>query len=206
MGVAKKGTDMFARFTGLAALLAAGVFVTSPAQAQIAPDPADEDAAMYCAYNTLVDSMDYELVAEAFLYDDLSEADTREAADALAKATADCAAKHKLSDSQAVSISDIGIYGSAADYLSEELMFEDVPDAAIDGIYDVMEGLSDDDLDKLFVDGWRSDLAFSARLKAALIAKGIPDDEYAVETSFQIIELAALALDSVMLFVLGEES
>lgn len=194
---------MFGRFGGLAALLAAGMFAMAPAQAQTA-DPGDEQGPMYCVYNTLIDTSDYELVAEAFLYDDLSQEDIDEAALKVKDASDACAKTHKLTQSQAASAADIGLYGATADYLSEDLMLEDVPDAAIDGIYDVMEALSDDDLDKLFEDNWRSDLAFSGRLKAALIAKGIPDDDYAIETSFQIIELASMALDSVMLFMLDE--
>ena len=194
------------RRTILAAIAAIGAaaFGAGAAQAQIA-DPADENGAMYCVYNALTETADYELVAEAFLYDDLTDVEIKTAAELLDKATRDCATAHKLSESQTASASDIGIYGATADYLSDELMFEDVSDEAIDGIYDVMTDMSDDELDKLYGDDWRSDLAFSTKLKTALVAKGIPDDDFAVETSFQIIELAVMALDSVTLFVLGDE-
>lgn len=193
--------------TAAIAAIAVAAFGAGAAQAQVAHDPADQNGAMYCVYNLLTMSTeDYEIVAEAFLYDDLAESEIKAASDILNNATTSCAETHKMSESQAASAADIGIYGSTADYLSDELMFEDVSQEAVDGIYEVLSDLSDDEMDKLYSDDWRSDLPFSTKVKAALVAKGIPDDEFAVETSFQILVLAMMAVDSVALFVDGAES
>ena len=53
---------MFARSTGLAALLAVGAFACAPAFAQQQPDPAVLDK-VYCVYDSLIDTGDYEQVA-----------------------------------------------------------------------------------------------------------------------------------------------
>lgn len=155
---------------------------------------------MYCVYNALAKTLDYELVAEAMLYG--SSEDVAKATDLLAKTSRTCAATHGLSESQLPSLGDIGAYGATLDYLSEDLMFEDVSDEAIDGIYAVLDSLSDGELDKFYEDNWRSDAAFEAKLKAAVIAKGIPDEVFAIDTAFQIMMLAQLELDAEIDFML----
>jgi hypothetical protein len=188
--------------TLIAAVAALGVaaFGVGAASAQNA-DPTNEDSPMYCVYTAV--GGDYDLVAESYLYDDLSAADAATAKDVLGKAANTCAQTHGLTESQKEAITDIGIYGSAADYLAEELMFEGVSDEAIDGVYDVLGDLSDDDLDTIIIDAdWHDDAALIGRMKTALLAVGIPDDDYVMETAMQIIEVSALATDSVMVFVL----
>lgn len=190
----------------LAAIAAMGVaaFGAGAAEAQVDADATDENAPMYCVYNALTVEFDYMRVAEAFLLADASQEEIDKGVALVAKAADACAATHKLTEDQKAAAADIGLYGSAADYLTDELEFDDVTEEAIDGIYAILGDMSDDDLDKLAEADWRDDAAFSGKLKAALVAKGIPEDDISIDISFQVIELASMAMDRVMSFMLGE--
>lgn len=111
-------------FRFLAVSLASGLALAAEAHAQ----DADDDG-MDCVYNELVDS--YELVAEALLYGDLGAEELAKSKQAVEAATARCDARYSYSADQAEVAAELGQMGSAIDYLSEELLFADVSEAAI---------------------------------------------------------------------------
>ncbi len=190
-------------------LIAAGALVAGAAGlcgvASAQPRPAGDGLGeMYCVYESLTLETDYEVVAEAFLYGDTAAADIAAAKKLVDDTAATCAAGHDITAGQMSAMSEIGILGSATDYLADELLFEGVSETAIDGIFDVFDELSEDDQDGIYDGAWRDDAAIEGRVKSALLAKGVPDTEHSIETAFQILDLSTMAMDSVMMFMLDE--
>ncbi|MEQ1780085.1 MAG: hypothetical protein ABMA14_01910 [Hyphomonadaceae bacterium] len=184
---------VFAIATG-AALLA---LAPGAASAQKADD------GMLCVYDA-ASTEDYESVAEAFLYGDDKAASTADAL--LNKATQTCSDKFKFSEGEADAARDLAIYGASVDYLTEDLMFMDVSDEAIDGLFDVYRALDDDDIDMFYDAGWRDDANFIARLKARLLASGFPDQADELGTAYDIFEISAMVDDAMLTFTLaGDE-
>jgi hypothetical protein len=188
-------------FAGALVAGAAGLCGAASAQQPPAGDSLEE---MYCVYESLILETDYELVAEAFLYDDAAEADKAAAKKLVDDTAATCAAGHDMTTGQMSAMSEIGILGSAADYLADELMFEGVSETAIDGVFDVFYELSEDDQDSIYVGTWRDNPAVQGRIKSALLTKGVPDTENSIQTAYQILELSTMAMDSVMMFMLDD--
>ena len=175
-----------------AALLA---FAPGAARAQAADD------GMLCVYDSAA-AEHYEAIAEAFLGG--GDDDAMKSANAmLDKATQACSDQFRFSEDEADAARDLAIYGVAVDYLTEDLMFMDVSDEAIDGVFTVYSALSEDDLDMLYDAKWRSDADFVARLKAGLLKAGFPDAADELGTAYDIFEISAMADDAMLSFTLA---
>jgi len=180
------------------ALAMAACGLSGVAHAQLPAD--DLSGEEYCVYMKLTDTFDYAVVAEALLAG-LDE----EKAQALVKTAGEaCIKEFGMSQAQASLASDVGIFGSAADYLMDELMDDGITDATLDKIYEVVDEMSDDDLDLVFDGGWRDDAAMKGRLKSALIAKGFPDKTTTLDDASLLIEVSVLGLDAVTAYVMGD--
>jgi hypothetical protein len=177
---------------GGAALLGAGTAVAQETK----------DDGIDCVYNAL--AAHYDLVAEVFLYDDMSQEDITKVDTLVETAKKDCATRYKFSEGQLFTIGELGVYVSSIDYLSEELLWSGATEASLDGVLDVFQGLSDEDVDMLFDTTWRSNVAFHDKLKSAVVAKGIPSDEDSVMLALTILEISALADEAVTLFDLDD--
>ncbi len=184
---------------GALAMAACGLGGVAHAQEPAQDDLDGED---YCVYLKLTDTFDYELVAEALL----AGLDEEKAREAVKKAGEACQSEYSMSADQLALAADIGIFGSTADYLMDELMADGVSDDAIDGLYAVIDEMSDDDLDLVFDGGWRDDAAMKARLKTAVIAKGIPDKAEMLEDSYMLIVVSALGMDAAMSYLMDDMS
>lgn len=180
------------------AALAGGLVLTGAAHAQDAVDDG-----IGCVYNELIDS--YDLVAEIFIYGDLSEEEVAESNQAIATAKSTCAAKYAYSPGQLEIVGELGILASSMDYLSEDLLYSGVSETAISGLMDVYDAFTDDDVDAIFDPDWRSDAAFHAKLKSKVLAAGIPDEADLMEIAFALLEIAAMAEEATLLFMLDED-
>ena len=185
----------------ISGFLASGMAIlggVASAQDSTTQQPLGEE---YCVYEKLTSTLDYEIIAEAYLFGDDDDADMLAT---LKKAADACAAEHGMSEDQKSAASEVGIYGATADYLAEELMMVGVSQDAVDGLFGVIEEMSDQDLDVLFEEDWRKNEAMSGRLKAAVIAHGIPGDADSVDLATQVVELSAFAMDAVIGYALAE--
>lgn len=191
----------------VAGIVAAGLIgFGGVANAQQPPDPAMLDK-IYCVYDSLIDTGDYEPVAEAFLYDDTSKEEADAAQKLVDNLAAKCAETHKLGAKKKGIIADIGIYGASADYLAEDLMLiDDASEETVQAIFAMVEEMVDADVMKLSGGSWRSDTAFAGKLKAALLAKGLPDNEETLEAAYHMLHLTAAAAVSATAFVLANEA
>jgi hypothetical protein len=157
-----------------------------------------------CVHETLAGLPGRDVIARVVLREDVTDEQIAEAGLFVKDATAACVSQHRAwTESQTASASELGMYGVTMDYLSARLMEKQATKDAVAGIGQVWSGLSEADLDLLLQDNWRSNLAFEQRLKAGLVAGGIPEDDLAVELSFRSLEMMTLAAESRGLFDLG---
>lgn len=182
---------------GALAIAACGLGGMAHAQPQPQLDPDGEE---YCVYMKLTETSDYAVVAEALLAgldQDKAQAAVKVAGDA-------CIKEFDMSQNQAALASDVGIFGAAADYLVENLMDAGLNDDVIDAIYMVIDEMSDEDLDMVFDGSWRDDAVMKARLQAAVIAKGVPDEDGLVQDACLLIEVSALGVDAAMNYLMAD--
>lgn len=184
----------------VAGILAAGLFgLGGAASAQQAADPQDSGEE-YCIYEKLTEEYDYEIVAEAYLAGDSQDADMLAVLDKAADA---CAGQFGMTEEQKSIATEIAIYGSTADYLSDELSFAGVSDDAIDGVFSVMDEMSDEDADLIYDnEKWRDDAAMTGRLRTALVAKGVPNKDDLIMMAFEMIELSAFTVDATIEYMI----
>lgn len=183
----------------LAAAVAAGFALSCPAHAQ-----AQDDDGMACVYEELID--DYELVAEVLIYGGLSDEEEADSDKAVEAAKATCAAKHNYTQGQRDAAGELGVLASALDYLSEELMFSGVSDAALDGVLDAYDTFTDQDVDALFKPDWRSDAVFLGEIRAKMLSAGIPDEADLMDIALTILEITAMVEEVSYMFMLEEDA
>lgn len=181
-----------AALTGLLALASAGAAVAQ----QVADDGMD------CVYKAV--AADYDLVAEVFLFDDMPQEDITAATQAIEAAKKTCATQYKLTEGQLMTIGELGVYASSIDYLGEELLFAGASEDAVNGVLDAYDTFTDDDVEKFYDTGWRSDAAFFAKMKAKVVGVGIPDEDEAVDLALAIFEIAVMVEEAQYLFMLGD--
>lgn len=181
----------------VAAALAGGLALSS-AGAAVAQNPQDDG--MDCVYKAV--AADYDLVAEVFLFDDMAEEQITAATQAIEAAKKTCATQYKLTEGQLFTIGELGVYASSIDYLGEELMISGASEDAVDGVLDAYETFTDEDVDKFFETGWRSDAEFYAKMKAKILGAGIPDEDDAIDLALAIFELAVMVEEAQYLFML----
>lgn len=174
------------------------------ASAQPTAGAKDDTTGIFCVYNALAGSEDAAMVAQVFLSDAVPEENIGRAALVVGDATTDCAQTHGLSDSQAAAMSDMGIYGTVIDYLSGQLKADGVQPRGLKQLFDVYDGLSEDEVAQFLDLEWRSNIAFSGKLKQQLKAGGIPDKDSAIDASFDIFEVSAMADQAIFLFLVDD--
>jgi hypothetical protein len=189
---------MISGFYLRAAALAAAVSLwASPATAQITDLnqlSEAQETEIYCVSDKLSASGDaFEAVAEAFLYNDNSPEQIKQAETALKTASNVCAVAYKWDAGKRALGEKIGVYISAGEYLVEELYFEGMEDEEIDLIFAALGKLPTEDQDRFLDDSWLEDAGFTKRLDAALVAAKYPgDDDYILESARLIMEVTML--------------
>lgn len=185
----------------LITLVAAGLVMLSPAA--FAQEPQQErDPGLWCVYEKLVASFDYELVAEAYLYDGDTTGDP---GGVLAKAGGECETQYKLTVAQREAAIEFGRLGGAADYIIEEMMWEGLEEDEVQTIFTAMDSISDDDYDALFTAD-AIDPAAATRIKGALKAAGYPDDEDLLVGALTVMGLVALSDEAQFIYMFDGES
>jgi len=183
------------------AALAAGLGWLAPVAHAQDQQQNDEDAALWCVYEALTASLDYEVVAEAYLIDgDL----TGDPEGILARAGKTCAQTHGLNEAQQIATMEYARFGSIIDYLTEELMFEGVTEDQITAIFLATDSISDEDYASLYEEGWQA-TDVGARVKAELLKAQFPDDIDFVDTAMQIMGLIVRADEAEMVYVFASD-
>ncbi len=185
------------RVTGVA--LAAVTLAQFPANAQ---PPEAIAGGLRCVYEKLTANRGYEVVAEVFLYDTVPENQVGQAASILDLASQACAEHHHWSLSRLASAADVGLYGATIDYLMKKIGEAGAPPPAVEAFGAVVRSMSRADYASFGEQDWRSDLAFTRRLRALALDAGLPDEDAVLDMALEAFELGARVDYAVSLFVL----
>jgi hypothetical protein len=183
----------------LAAAMAGGLALLGAGAAQ-AQQPGD--SGIDCVYEALFD--EYELVAEAFLFNDMADDDRARATQIIDAAKKSCATQYRYAHGQIEAVGELGVYGLSLDYLSEELMASGASEEAVGGLFDAYDAFTDEDVDMFFDTAWRSDAVFYARMKSKIIGAGVPDNDETMDIAMGMLGIMALAEESTFLFMLDQ--
>lgn len=179
---------------------AAMVWSAGPALAQDADFDqlmASFETEIYCVPDVLSQSGDFYSIADAWVDPDASEA-VMDAADALlADAVESCATAYEWDDKAQEFGAVIGIHGAVVETLTGELLSLGMTEEQVGAVFDVMEAMSDDDVD-LFVDAaWVENAKFKKRTYRALIRSGVPNEDEALEKAMHVLESSVLTAGTI---------
>ena len=174
----------------IAAAIACGAGVAQAQQPTSAQD--DQDTAEMCVYFSMTDD-EAMAVAEAYL-------DPNAAAEVKAQSTAGidrttklCAAKFGIPDDVAPIVAELGVYGVVSDFLATELVDMGADEESLSAIFDFYDGLEDADFDILYESDWRQNADFVARMKAGLVEIGLPNNDLALASGLELIDIIAMS-------------
>lgn len=168
---------MFARFSGLAALLAAGALVVGPAHAQPGAAGGDSDDELYCVYEAISMSDDFYTVAGAQV-DNITEGDEfEEALAAIAPIVTDCYEEYDWDDVETEIALTMGVHGAASDLVLEMFEVAGVSDDELELLDTALIGVSDDDFDTFYKGEWRDDAAFKAKIIGKIKSAGFSNED-----------------------------
>lgn len=180
-------------------MAAAALLVAAPAVAQ--PPEAIQNG-ITCVYDKLTANRGFEVVAEVYLRDDVPENMIPQAASILDLATRSCAEAHGWGVSRTASASDVGLYRATIDFLMGQLKEAGVADGAVATFKTSVSGIVSEEYAAFMEQDWRSDLAFTRRLRAIALEAGLPEDELVLDMALDALELGARSDYSVSLFLL----
>lgn len=181
------------------AMAAAALLVAAPAVAQ--PPEAIQNG-ITCVYEKLTANRGFEVVAQVYLRDDVPENLIPQAASILDLATRSCAEAHGWGVSRTASASDVGLYRATIDFLMGQLKEAGVADGSVAAFKASVSSIVSEEYAAFMEQDWRSDLAFTRRLRAIALEAGLPEDERVLDMALDALELGARSDYSVSLFLL----
>jgi len=190
----RKGTGV-----AVVASMLASAFLSATASAQ--PPEAIQNG-VTCVYERLTANRGFEVVAEVFLRDDVPENLIPQAASILDIATRGCAEKHGWSISRTASASDVGLYGATIDFLLGRIGQAGAAETSVGKFKASVAAMSSDDYAAFAEADWRSDMAFTQRLRGMAQEAGLPDTDEVMDMALEALELGARSDYSVSLFLL----
>lgn len=142
---------------------------------------------LYCVYDYLGFFSDAAAMVDGYIAGDPDEAVYKEHLADVDDTATECSNEYDWSEDEKNTIAMIGFYGLMGDELEARLVESGLTEANIQTFYDVVDGLSDDDIGK-FVDGvWIEDKAVLGRLRDGLVAKGL-GSEAVLKNGFYLAE------------------
>lgn len=179
--------------------LATAMLASAPAAGQ--PPEAIENG-VTCVYEKLTANRGYEVVAEVYLRDDVPENLIPQAASILDLATRSCAETHGWGASRTASAADVGLYRATIDFLMGQMKDGGAGEAAVAAFRASVSGIASDEYAAFAEQDWRSDIAFTRRLRGIALAAGLPDTDAVMDMALEALELGARSDYSVSLFLL----
>jgi hypothetical protein len=190
---------VFDRWQARGLVMAVATFAVAPAVAQ--PPEAIHNG-ITCVYEKLTANRGFEVVAEVYLRDDVPENLIPQAASILDLATRSCAETHHWGVSRTASASDVGLYRATIDFLMGQIKEAGAADEAVAAFKAAVSGIVSEEYGAFAEQDWRSDLAFTQRLRDISLQAGLPDDERVLDMALDALELGARSDYSVSLFML----
>ena len=159
---------------------------TPPAASQAAMDAVYTE--MNCMYDGL--SEDQRMMIFDNYFDPLDE-EVKEIDTFMDKLQTSCAAKYGWSKDQRDMADGIALHGAVVDVAILDLMDAGLKDG--EALFDVWDALPDDDIDHFIDETWYDDKPFNDRMKALLLAAGVPNDSLSIENALAVLESISLA-------------
>lgn len=184
-----------------AAALAVLAIPVAPAVAQeglsglVSPE---QEAEIYCVYDMLSQSGEIYDIADVFIDPDASD-DEIDGADAILNDAIDeCMRAYPWSDQVQEYAAAVGIHGSVIDVVTSDLAEAGLPEASIQAIFDVLDLLDEEDMERFRAPDWLGDRRFQKRVNRTLIAAGLPNEPDVLESSLLVMESSVLTVDAIV--------
>lgn len=164
----------------------------------------ERDAELYCVYDVLAQSGQINQLAEA-MSRDATEEQVTAADEMLDGAIGDCLDVYKWDEVTVEYAATVGMHGSVVDALTSEMMMEGVPEETVAIIFDVLDGLAEEDIDMFNDPSWASDAKFKKRINRTLIAAGLPEEDVVLDNSMTVMESSLLAAQALVDWLAAEK-
>lgn len=164
----------------------------------------EHDAEFYCVYDVLSQSGQVIQLAEA-MDRDATEEQVTAADEVLDGAISDCLDVYKWDEKTIEYAATVGMHGSVVDALTSEMITEGVPEETVALIFDVLDGLADEDIDMFNDPSWVTDAKFKKRINRTLIAAGMPEEDVVLDNSITVMESSLLAAQALVDWTAAEK-
>lgn len=164
----------------------------------------EHDAEFYCVYDVLSQSGQVIQLAEA-MDRKATEEQVTAADEVLDGAISDCLDVYKWDEKTIEYAATVGMHGSVVDALTSEMMTEGVPEETVALIFDVLDGLADEDIDMFNDPSWMTDAKFKKRINRTLIAAGMPEEDVVLDNSMTVMESSLLAAQALVDWMAAEK-
>lgn len=190
----------------MSGVAAAALLALLPAARAQEPDGlnGERDAELYCVYDMLSQSGQVVQLAEA-MSRSATEAQMTAADEVLDAAISDCLDVYKWDEKTVEYAAAVGMHGSVVDALTSEMMTEGVPEETVAVIFDVLDGLADEDIDMFNDPSWVTDAKFKKRINRTLIAAGMPEEDVVLDNSMTVMESSLLAAQALVDWMAAEK-
>jgi hypothetical protein len=183
----------------LIALIGAGVLAAAPAQAQeLTPKQREE---MYCVHDLLKATGKLQDVVASYITESLPESAYRAAGAAVESVERQCQAKYGWTPEQTGHGINVSVSRGATEHLEDVLEEAGVTAAMREKAYAAGTGLAPDEQQKLLTGRWETDAALKAKLRKALAAAGVPDEDTTMQQAMLMMETGGVWGGSIQMFV-----
>ena len=191
--------------TALALSLSGALSGIAPAVAQDAKAPkADLDSVMtalepefYCVFDVLSQTGAYYDIADVWVTPEPDQADIDSADAVLSDAVKQCADSYSWSEDVKALGATIGVHGSVVEVLTDDLVLAGVKEDQLQGIFDMLGDLDEDDTQAFVGASWQDDHAFKKKMYRALVRFGLPNEDKALEDSMLVLESSVMNADAI---------
>lgn len=205
------GTATFrrTRVWSVAALLSTALVSLAPAFAQDTPvQDQDLDSVMatlepefYCVFDVLSQTDAFYDIADVWVAPDATQADIDSADKVLSNAVKECADSYSWSDEVQELGATIGVHGSVVEVVTDDMMLAGVKKEELQGIFDLLGDLDDEDTQAFVEASWMDDHAFKKKMYRALVRFGLPNQDAALENSMLVLESSVMTANAIAKWV-----
>ncbi|MEQ1780084.1 MAG: serine protease [Hyphomonadaceae bacterium] len=151
----------------------------------------------YCVFDVLSQSGGFQDIATAWVASDADQADVDAAEAVLSKAVKECADSYDWPKEVQAFGATVGIHGSVVQVVTDEMMTAGLKEAQLQGVFDILGDLDEEDT-KAFVDeSWIEDHAFKKKMYRALVRFGLPNEDEALENSMLVLRSSVMTADAI---------
>jgi S1-C subfamily serine protease len=180
---------------------AAMACVAGPAFAQddeFDAEMAGFESELYCVSDVLSQSGDFYTIAGAWVDPDATEAAVDAADVVLSEAVDSCASAYEWDEKAQEYGALVGIHGSVVETLTGEMISQGLTEEQVSAVFDVLDAMSDEDIELFKHAAWAADPKFTKRTYRALVRSGVPNEDIALENAMHVLESSVLTAGTIV--------